>query len=150
MFSVNDIGKVATPAAVWQPGGTGSYTLASSDIVNTPPAEQLPYQAYGVGLAPGARVVALNGANAVGAATVDAGGNWVFDIPSTAAMNGDLIRFTVDGRPASETVVFQTGQFALPPGISLTTASGAGTGTFVSPPNFGSGTARRWSSPAAP
>ncbi len=139
-FTLNGAAEVATPAAIWQPGGNGTYALTGAGT-STVPVDQLPYQAYGVGLTPGKVVVAYDHGTAVGNATVDASGNWVFNIPASAATNGDTLTFTVGGQAANETAVFQAGQFALPPGITLTLAAGGGTGSFSSTPNFGTGNA---------
>ncbi|MEI6136093.1 MAG: hypothetical protein WCQ48_01585, partial [Chloroflexota bacterium] len=59
----------------------------------------------------------------------------------SSAANGDTITFTIDGHAANETITFQAGGFAIPPGIALTLSSSSGTGTFVTAPIFGTGNA---------
>lgn len=135
-FTVGGNTAVATPAATWQSGGNGTYTL----VVGTGPTtgtDLLPFQAYGSGLIAGAQIQAFNNGTAVATATVDAGGNWVLDIPALAAATGDVISFSMNGAMTSQSVTFEPGGFVLPPGLALT--AGAGTGTFASPPNFGTG-----------
>ena len=135
-FTVGGNTAVATPAATWQSGGNGTYTL----VVGTGPTtgtDLLPFQAYGSGLLAGAQIQAMNYGTAIATATVDAGGNWVLDIPALAAATGDVISFSVNGAMTSQSVTFAPGGFVLPPGLALT--AGAGSGTFASPPNFGTG-----------
>ena len=135
-FTVGGNTAVATPAATWQSGGNGTYSL----VVGTGPTtgtDLLPYQAYGSGLTAGATVLALNHGMTVATAMADSGGNWVLDIPALTAATGDVISFSVNGAMTSQTVTFEPGGFVLPPGLALT--AGTGTGTFSSPPNFGTG-----------
>ena len=100
--------------------------LMGSMLASTAMAQPaLPYKAYGSGLRVGQVVQALKGTSTeVGRATVDANGNWSFDITPDKATNGEIIRFTIDGAPTNQTVVFGNGLFPLPPGLSLTLAPG--------------------------
>lgn len=100
--------------------------LMGSMLASTAMAQPaLPYKAYGSGLRVGQVVQALKGTSTeVGRATVDANGNWSFDITPDKAVPGDVIRFTLDGAPTNQAVTFQNGQFPLPPGLSLTLAAG--------------------------
>jgi len=96
-----------------------------STIVSSASAQAaLPFKAFGSGLKAGAVVEAFKGTTSVGKATVDAGGNWQIDIQPTAAANGDVISFKLDGATAVQTVTFQSGQFTPPPGLALTVAAG--------------------------
>lgn len=66
--------------------------------------------------APGAAVVALVGAIACGRSTVAADGTYQVDVRSAASQpgcgtDGALVTFTVDGRPARESVTYQSGAF---------------------------------------
>jgi hypothetical protein len=79
----------------------------------------LPYVAYGVGLSGGQTVEAFVGTAVVGRATTDAAGRWRMQIEPGAASNGDRVTFAVDGHAAEQSVIFASGRFALPPGISL-------------------------------
>jgi len=80
---------------------------------------ELPYKAYGSGAPPGSVVEALVSGSSVGVTRVDASGNWVIDIQPSAAANGDLVLFSIDGRVTTSSIVFQPGQFPAPPGIML-------------------------------
>ena len=96
-----------------------------STIVSSASAQAaLPFKAFGSGLTPGAVVEAFKGTTSVGKATVDANGNWQIDIQPTAAANGDVINFKLNGATTVQTVTFQSGQFTPPPGLALTVAAG--------------------------
>ena len=108
--------------------------LMSAIAVTTASAQAaLPYKAYGAGLKAGQVVEAWNNtvsvrtgrATSVGKATANASGQWSIDIQPTAAANGDVISFKIDGAAAAQTVTFQSGQFPAPPGIALTAAPAA-------------------------
>ncbi|MFA7249594.1 MAG: hypothetical protein WC273_08175 [Dehalococcoidia bacterium] len=93
-------------------------------------AQVPPYKAWGSGRTSGEVIRAFKGSAQVGQVTVSAAGTWEFDIFAGGAANvtnGDSITFTVDGRAAAESVIFSSGQFALPPGLTLTTATPAPT-----------------------
>jgi hypothetical protein len=87
----------------------------------------LPFKAFGSGLTPGSVVTAWKGTANVGTTTVDANGNWQITIEPTAAANGDVINFKINGATAVQTIVFQSGLFTPPPGLALTLAAGGGT-----------------------
>ena len=139
-FTLNGVLQIATPAATWVPGGNGTYALTPAPPGSTA-ADQLPYQAYGSGLAAGTVVTALNHGVVVGTDTVDATGNWVINVPAAAAVSGDTITFALNGAAAAQTATFQPGGFVLPPGLALTASGTSGSGTFATTPNFGSGRA---------
>lgn len=99
--------------------------MLMSFVASTASAQAaLPFKAFGSGLKAGQVVTAWKGTTQVGTATVDAGGNWQIDIQPTAAANGDVISFKIDGATAVQTVTFQSGQFTPPPGLALTVAAG--------------------------
>ena len=79
----------------------------------------LPYRAFGSNLDAGQVVQAYDGSAAVGRTTADTRGNWILDIPATAAAEGDTISFTLDGEKTAATVTFQPGHFSRPPGVAL-------------------------------
>lgn len=96
----------------------------------------LPYKAYGTSLKPGQVVEAFDGSVSVGKTSVDADGNWVLDIQPGAAAANDVISFTLDGQPTATTVVFASGQFTPPPGLTLV----AGSASSITPLASSSGT----------
>ena len=84
---------------------------------------RLPYKAYGGGLCPGDMVRAWKGGLFLASVIVDGNGNWSIDIfPATEknVSNGDRIGFTVNNVVAAQHVIFQSGYFPAPPGITLT------------------------------
>ena len=111
----------------------------------------LPYKAYGISLKPGQVVEVFNGAVSVGKATVDADGNWVIDIQPGVAAANDVISFTLDGKPTSTTVVFASGQFTPPPGLTLVAgAASSSTATPFSPAGATGCTPSRRATPCTP
>lgn len=105
-------------------------------------AQTLPYKAYGSGRVAGEVVRVLKGSTQVGQATVTSAGTWDMSILAGGAANlanGDAIGFSVDGRPAAETVTFGTGLFSTPPGLTLTVSAATPTPTPTATPAAGRG-----------
>ncbi len=96
---------VAADSAVAQPGPAGPPArLFGSVTVSGQPA------------APGTLILAFIGANICGSSTVAADSSYVLDVRSAAAQAGcgvesAIITFTVGGRRARETAVYQSGAF---------------------------------------
>lgn len=71
-----------------------------------------PFRAYGTDQTPGDVVTAWVDGEQCAAATVDADGNWVMNVPDgdeCAPVDGDVIQFQVNGEVACETAVYQSG-----------------------------------------
>ena len=111
--------------------------MLMSFVASTASAQAaLPFKAFGSGLKAAQVVTAIAGTTEVGKATVDAGGNWQIDIQpggAAAVKAGDTIKFAIDGKAATQTVVWQSGQFTPPPGLALTLAPAAATPAPATP-----------------
>ena len=103
--------------------------MLMSFVASTASAQAaLPFKAFGSGLKAGQVVTAVEGGINVGTATVDAGGNWQIDIQPggpAATKAGDTVNFAIDGKAATQTIIWQSGQFTPPPGLALTVAAAA-------------------------
>ncbi len=98
---------------------------------------QGPLTAYGIGQDSGSTVTARMGGVTCGDATVDAGGNWLLPIDSSAAcapVDGDTINFYLDGVAVTETATWTEGGspatsgYDADLGISLTAGAASGGG----------------------
>ena len=108
----------------------GAATLAAalltSLIAATASAQAaLPFRAYGSGLNAGQAVEAFNGSKSVAKTSAGPDGTWVLDILPETAQAGDVITFTRDGQPTSASIVFSSGQFTPPPGLTLSVTGSA-------------------------
>jgi LysM repeat protein len=104
--------------------------LSASLFVSSASAQAaLPFRAYGSGLIAGQTVEAFDGTRSVGKVAADGSGDWVLDILPETAQVGDVITFTRDGQPTTASIVFASGQFTPPPGLTLSIGSAA-----VTPP----------------
>lgn len=71
-----------------------------------------PFRAYGTDQTPGDVVTAWVDGEQCAAATVDADGNWVMNVPdgdTCVPVEGDIIEFQVNGETCDATAVYQSG-----------------------------------------
>lgn len=107
-FLLNGQPVQASPAAIWQPGGTppGTTGYALGVGTGTPTADGQPATFYGASLAPGATVAASIGAAICATTTANAAGDWSLSVAPGAAClptAGATVSFTVNGALALAT-----------------------------------------------
>lgn len=117
MSSIRLAGKCAALVAVLALFATTALPVSAADA---------PYTAYGLNQKAGAKIGANIAGKSCGAeVTVDALGNWLMSIASTAACaprEKDVVTFTVDGQAADQTIAWTAGGAPVDPakGIALT------------------------------